>query len=75
MVPRDDLFPKIAVLWDIILALVEEDRFPFKTFGCPITKVPFKICWSFSQKEHDCGSSIHIQVVGIGNFLLKFDVN
>ena len=63
------------VLWNVILALVEEDGFPFKVLGCPITEVSFKVCWSFPQKEHDGGGSIHIQIVGVGNFPLKFNIN
>ena len=71
----DDPFPKIVVLWNIVLALVEKDRFPFKVFSGPITKVPFKVCWSFSQKEHDGSSGISVQVIGIGNFPLEFNVD
>ena len=64
-----------VVLWNVILALVEEDGFPFEVFSCPITEVPFKVSWSFAQKEHDGSGSIGIQIVGIGNFSLEFNVD
>ena len=75
MVSGDHPFSKIIVFWNIVLSLIEEDVFPFKVFSGPIAKVPFKVCWSLSQKEHDCGGGIHIQVINIGNFSLEFDVN
>ena len=71
----DNLFPEIVIFWNIILALVEEDGFSFKVFGCPIAEVPFKVCWSFSQKEHNGGGSVGVQIVSIGNFSLKFDID
>ena len=75
MISGDNLFLKIIVFWNIVLALVEEDGFPFKVFGCPVTEVPFKVSWSFTQKEHDGSSSISIQVISIGKLLLEFNVD
>ena len=67
MVSGDDLFSEIIVFWNIILPLVEEDGFPFKIFSCTITEVSIKVCWSFSQKEHDHGGHI-LSVLAISHW-------
>ena len=43
VISGDDFFPEIIVLWNIILSLVKENRFPFKILGCPITKILFEV--------------------------------
>ena len=75
MVLGDNLLSEIIIFQNITLPLVEEYSFALEIFSCPITKVSFKVCWSFAQKEHNCSGSICVQVVGIGNFSLEFNVN